>query len=112
MLQSVTVHKEKMRHAAEDAFITATDLADYLVRKGMPFREAHEVVGKSVLRAIELGCGLITMPIKEYKKLSSLIGKDVYKALSIETSVSRRRSYGGTAQTNLDKRLLALKKRR
>lgn len=112
MLQSVAIHRDKMRHAAEDAFITATDLADYLVRKGLPFRKAHEVVGKSVLRATELGCGLITMPIEEYKKLSSLIEKDVYKALSIETSVSRRRSYGGTAQTNLDKRLQALKKRR
>jgi argininosuccinate lyase len=111
MLKSISVNKETMRRAAEDGFITATDLADYLVRKGMPFREAHEVVGKSVLRAIELGCGLATMPLIEYQQLSPLIEDDVYDALSVDASVSRRRSYGGTAQTNLNKRLGVLMKR-
>jgi argininosuccinate lyase len=112
MLKSISIRKETMRRAAEDGFITATDLADYLVRKGMPFREAHEIVGRSVRRAMELGCGLSTMPLVEYKELSPLIGDDVYDALSVDASVSRRRSYGGTAQTNLNKRLQILKKRR
>jgi argininosuccinate lyase len=110
MLKGVTIHKETMRKAAEDGFITATDLADYLVRKGMPFRKAHEVVGRAVLRATELGCGLVDMPIGEYKKLSPLIHEDVYDALSVGASVRRRTSYGGTAPTNLRKRLTVLKK--
>jgi argininosuccinate lyase len=111
MLDTMTVHKDTMRHAAEDGFITATDLADYLVRTGMPFRKAHEVVGKAVLRAIELGCGLADLTLEEYRKLARQINNDVYKALSVETSVGRRLSYGGTAPANLRKRLAVLKKK-
>src|SRR5512143_3810280 len=110
MLKDVKIHKEVMRRAADDGFITATDLADYLVRKGTPFRQAHEVVGKAVLRATELGCGLQDMPLAEYRKLSPHINKDVFQAISVETSVGRRRSYGGTAPANLGKRLEILKK--
>ncbi len=109
MLTSITVHGDAMRMAAEDGFITATDLADYLVRKGMPFRRAHEVVGKAVLRATDLECGLGTMPLGEYRKLSPLIREDVYDSLSLEASVGRRTSYGGTAPANLKKRLQKLK---
>ncbi|HUL00090.1 MAG TPA: argininosuccinate lyase [Nitrospirota bacterium] len=109
MLKSITVHKAAMHKAAQDGFITATDLADYLVRKNLPFRKAHEVVGKAILRAIELECGLMTMPFKEYRKLSPLIKEDVYDALSLEASVGRRMSYGGTAPSNLKKRLQKLK---
>jgi len=112
MLKGITVHQEAMRTAAEDGFITATDLADYLVKKGMPFRQAHEVVGRAVLRCLELQSGLADLPLREYKKLSSLIRDDVYAALSIEASVGRRTSQGGTAPTNLKKRLAALKKQR
>ena len=110
MLKSVQVNREAMRHAAEDGFITATDLADYLVRKGMPFRQAHEVVGRAVLRAIGLRCGLKDLPLAEYRKMSPLIKSDVYKAMSVQTSVSRRTSFGGTAQANVNKRLAVLKK--
>ena len=112
MLKGITIHEETMRKAADDGFITATDLADYLVRKGMPFRQAHEVVGRAVLRASGLGCGLGDMPLVEYKQLSPLIREDVYDALSLEASVSRRTSYGGTAPANLKKRLATLKKKR
>jgi argininosuccinate lyase len=110
MLDSITVHRDAMRRAAEDGFITATDLADYLVRKGLPFRQAHEVVGKAVLKALELACGLKDLPLAEYKKLSVLIANDVYRSLSVDASVGRRISYGGTAPANLKKRLAALKK--
>ena len=110
MLDSITVHRDAMRHAAEDGFITATDLADYLVRKGLPFRQAHEVVGRAVLKALELTCGLKDLPLAEYKKLSALIANDVYRSLSVDASVGRRTSYGGTAPANLKKRLAALKK--
>jgi argininosuccinate lyase len=110
MLQSITVHSAAMRTAAEDGFITATDLADYLVRKGMPFRRAHEIVGRAVTRAMELKCGLGTLALREYRKLTPLIRDDVYDALSLEASVGRRMSYGGTAPSNLRKRLQQLKK--
>ena len=112
MLKGITIHRGTMRRAAEDGFITATDLADYLVRKGMPFRQAHEVVGRAVLRAIELQCGLGGMPLAEYKQLSPLIRDDVYEALSVEASVNRRTSQGGTAPANVRKRLAMLKKKR
>ncbi|HUI45558.1 MAG TPA: argininosuccinate lyase [Nitrospirota bacterium] len=111
MLKSLTVHKETMHRAAEDGFITATDLADYLVKKGIPFRQAHETVGRAVLHATELGCGLTDIPLAEYKKLSPQIGEDVYTAISVESSVGRRTSLGGTAPRNLYKRLAALKKK-
>ena len=110
MLSGITVHRDAMRHASEDGFITATDLADYLVRKGMPFRQAHEVVGKAVLRALSLKCGLKDLSLGEYKKLSSLIKNDVYQSLSVAASVGRRTSHGGTAPANLKRRLAALKK--
>ena len=110
MLTGMTVHADAMRNAAKDGFITATDLADYLVRKGLPFRQAHEIVGRAVLRATELACGLGELPLEEYRKLSKLIRNDVYAALSIEASVGRRTSYGGTAPANLKKRLAALKR--
>jgi len=112
MMKGITIHEDAMRKAASDGFITATDLADYLVRKGMPFRQAHEVVGRAVLRATGLGRGLGDMPLGEYKRLSSLIGEDVYEALSVDASVGRRTSYGGTAPANLRKRLATLKKKK
>ena len=111
MLKSLTVHADAMRRAAEDGFITATDLADYLVRKNLPFRRAHELVGRAVLLASKRGCGLGTMPLREYQKLSPLITEDVYDAISLEASVGRRTSYGGTAPANLKKRLQTLKKK-
>jgi argininosuccinate lyase len=110
MLSGITVHRDAMRHAAEDGFITATDLADYLVRKGMPFRQAHEVVGRAVRQALDRKCGLKDLPLDEYRRLSPLIGDDVYRALSVDASVNRRTSYGGTAQTNVRKRIATLKK--
>jgi len=111
MLKNITVNKDAMRKAADDGFITATDLADYLVRKGVPFRKAHEIVGKAILLATKQGCGLGTVPLREYRKLSPLIREDVYDALSLEASVGRRTSYGGTAPSNLKKRLQVLKKK-
>jgi argininosuccinate lyase len=110
MLATMTVSKDAMRKAAEDGFITATDLADYLVRKGIPFRQAHDIVGRAVLRATELRCGLMNMPLDEYKNLSPLIRDDVYEALSLEASVGRRTSYGGTSPVGLKRRIEALKK--
>lgn len=110
MLATMTVNRDAMRRAADDGFITATDLADYLVRKGMPFRQAHDVVGRAVLRASELRCGLGGLPLQEYRRLSPAIGKDVYDALSVEASVGRRTSAGGTSPAGLARRITALRK--
>jgi argininosuccinate lyase len=110
MLAEMQVHKGRMRSAAEDGFITATDLADYLVRKGMPFRQAHEVVGRAVLLATERGCGLGGLTVEEFRRLSPLVDEDVYQAISLESSVRRRTSEGGTSPTLLRKRLAELKR--
>jgi len=112
MLKGIAVHEKKMRQAAEDGFITATDLADYLVRKNIPFRRAHEIVGRAVLRATELECGLGDLSLSEYRRLSPQIDEDVYDAISVTMSVTRRTSFGGTAPVNLKKRLQTLKKMR
>jgi argininosuccinate lyase len=112
MLKGVTVHAHTMQQAAEDGFITATDLADYLVRKNIPFRRAHEIVGRAVLRATELECGLGNLSLTEYRKLAPQIDEDVYDAISVRSSVTRRTSYGGTAPGNLKKRLQTLMKMR
>jgi argininosuccinate lyase len=112
MLKNVSVDAGAMRRAAEGGFITATDLADYLVEKGVPFRRAHEIAGRAVLLAAGRGCGLGELPLAEYRKLSPQIDKDVYEAVSVETSVARRTSQGGTAQVNLKKRIDELRFKR
>jgi len=111
MLKEIKIHRQVMHRAAEDGFITATDLADYLVKKGLPFRRAHEVVGRAVLYAMKSECGLSDIPLAEYRKLSPQIGRDVYAAITVESSVGRRTSQGGTAPRNLRKRLAELKKK-
>ena len=95
MLSTMTVLSENMRQAAAKGFINATDCADYLVKKGLPFRDAYKITGTLVKRCIELGVTLETLPLNEYKKLSDSFDKDVYKAISLETCVNERKSQGG-----------------
>ena len=97
MLKTMTVLKDNMRAAAAKGFINATDCADYLVKKGMPFRDAYKITGTLVARCIELGVTLETLPIEEYKKLSDTFGEDVYDAISLDTCVNERKSQGGPA---------------
>ena len=97
MLKTMTVLKENMRAAAAKGFINATDCADYLVKKGMPFRDAYKITGTLVARCIELGVTLETLPIGEYKKLSGVFSEDVYEAISLDTCVNERKSQGGPA---------------
>ncbi len=97
MLPAIEVNHGRMYASAREGYATATDLADYLVRKGLPFRDAHEVVGKAVRRAIELGCDLSEMDLDELRKFSSLINVDVMGVLTLEGSVAARQHYGGTA---------------
>ncbi|HSG76578.1 MAG TPA: argininosuccinate lyase [Burkholderiales bacterium] len=88
---------EAMRAAALEGFATATDLADYLVRKGVPFRDAHSVVARAVREAESVGCDLSGLPLAVLKRFSSVIGDDVYECLSLEGSVAARDHPGGTA---------------
>lgn len=89
--------RESMRQAAKLGFATATDLADYLVRKGIPFRQAHEITGRAVRLALERGVDLSELPLVELKSLCGQIEQDVYPALTLEGSVASRAHYGGTA---------------
>jgi argininosuccinate lyase len=97
MLGSLTFRTERMREAAGAHYSTATDLADYLVRQGLPFREAHEVVGRTVRHAIARGRELADLPLDELRQFSARIGPDVYPALTVEASLRARAVLGGTA---------------
>ncbi|HEY8554174.1 MAG TPA: argininosuccinate lyase [Burkholderiales bacterium] len=96
-IATLTVRRERMARAAAEGFATATDLADYLVRKGVPFRDAHEIVGRAVRRALETGRELPQLDLAELKGFSPLIEADVYEALTPAGSVQARRHTGGTA---------------
>ena len=93
----IAVNADRMRAAAQEGFATATDLADYLVRKGMPFRDAHEAVARAVRHAESRGCGLGDLPLPELARFAPLIADDVYVALTLEGSVASRDHVGGTA---------------
>jgi len=97
MVPAIQVKEEAMREAARRGFSTATDLADYLVRKGMPFRDAHEVVGKSVGYGIEQDKDLSDMSLEELQQFSDTITDDVFDVLTLEGSVNARNHIGGTA---------------
>jgi argininosuccinate lyase len=86
-----------MRRAALEGYSTATDLADYLVKKGLPFREAHEAVARAVRHASEQGVDLALLPLAELEQFSSLIEQDVFQVLTLEGSVRARNHLGGTA---------------
>ena len=86
-----------MRKAAESGFSTATDLADYIVKKGLPFRTAHDLVGRIVKRAITMDKRLDEMSLSELSADTDLIGEDIYNVLTPEGSVASRDHYGGTA---------------
>jgi len=93
----VTVKAERMRQAAVEGFATATDLADYLVKKGLPFREAHEAVALAVRSAETKGCDLADLSLAELQAFSALIEADIYAVLTLEGSLAARDHLGGTA---------------
>lgn len=97
MLATMRVIPENMRNAAAKGFINATDCADYLVKKGMPFRDAYKITGTLVHTCIEKGCTLETLPLEEYKKLTDNFDKDVYDAISLDACVMQRKAAGGPA---------------
>jgi argininosuccinate lyase len=97
LVPGIVVHKAAMRNAALQGHATATDLADYLVRRGMAFRDAHEAVGRAVRRAAELGCDLGALPLAELQRYAPAIAADALPALTLEGSVAARSHVGGTA---------------
>ncbi len=97
MLRGIKVNKSAMRKAAAEGFATATDLADYLVKKGMPFRDAHEVVALAVRHAVDQGCDLADLSLDSLQKFSMMINEDVYQVLTLEGSLNSRNHIGGTA---------------
>jgi argininosuccinate lyase len=109
LARGMKINKAKMRTAVQDGFMNATDLADYLVAKGVPFRRAHAVSGKIVQHCIDRGCRIEELSLTELKAFSPKIEKDVYRYLSAEAIVQRRRSHGGTARANVLRRLKELR---
>ena len=103
MILTMTVNVDKMQQAVSKDFSNATDLADYLVRKGLPFRQAHEVVGKCVAYAIMNDKFLPEITLEEYKEFSDLFEEDLLVALEPYNCVAARKSYGGPAFTENEK---------
>lgn len=105
MLATMKVNKENMRNAAAKGFINATDCADYLVKKGLPFRDAYKITGKLVALCIEKNLTLETLPIEEYKALDKAFSEDVYEAISLDTCVNQRNVDGGPAPSAVQKQI-------
>ncbi|MBO0440281.1 argininosuccinate lyase [Candidatus Enterococcus ikei] len=96
MVETMKLNQEIMEKSTEKDFSNATELADYLASKGMPFRQAHEVVGKLVLQCTKQGIYLQDVPLNEYQAITPLIESDIYQTLASKTAIERRHSYGGT----------------
>jgi argininosuccinate lyase len=111
MLETMQVKKNVMAEAARGGFTNATDLADYLVRRGVPFREAHEAAGKAVLYCLEKGLTLDRMSMDDYKKFHSLVEEDVYKAVDINNCVDSRKVPGGPSSEKVSEAIARARQR-
>ena len=109
MLDTLTVLPKNMRNAASGGFINATDCADYLTKKGMPFREAYMIVGRLVNMCIKAGETLDTLPLKDFRSISNLFDADVYQALELKTCVNGRKVYGGPAKEAVEQQIANIK---
>lgn len=111
LVPALEPRREAMRAAASAGFATATDLADYLVKRGLPFRDAHEAVGRLVAAALKQGCDLAALPLEQMQAESSLIQQDVYQALTLEGSLKARNHKGGTAPKQVKAAIAAARRR-
>ncbi|MBQ6380020.1 MAG: argininosuccinate lyase [Clostridia bacterium] len=102
MVASMKLKKENMLAAAKGGFINATDLADYLTKKGMPFRTAYKLTGQIVAYCIEQGCDLESVPLARYRQFSELFESDVFEAISLQACVEKRISQGGTGKASVE----------
>jgi argininosuccinate lyase len=96
-MSEITIKADNMKQAAIAGYTTATDLADYLVRKGIAFRDAHEIVGKAVRYCIEQNTELADLELRQLQQFSDSIGEDIIEVLSLQGSLSSRNHIGGTA---------------
>ena len=110
MIATMRVNRENMYKAAQGGFINATDLADYLVRKGLPFRSAYKIVGQIVAECIAKKTVLDELPLEAYKAHSELFDNDLYTDISLETCVEKRISAGGTCAASIDSQLCHIRK--
>ena len=111
MIATMKVNKDKTYKAAQEGFINATDLADYLTKKGMPFRAAYKIVGTIVAECIDKGCVLDNYPLADYQKHSDLFAEDLYNEISLETCVEKRNSYGGASSQSVGKQIAFVRSR-
>jgi len=111
MIATMKVNKTNMLKGAKGGFTNATDVADYLVKKGLPFREAHSVVGQMVFYSIENSKSLDELSIDEFKSFSDIIDQDIYDAISMETCVNDRKVIGGPAEETVKNAISVMKKR-
>lgn len=109
MMETMTVREENLRKAAGQGFINATDLADYLVGKGLAFRDAYKISGELVSLCEEKNLALETLPLEDYRSRCGLIDKDVYEAVNLDNCVSRRRSLGGPAPERIAEQIAYLR---
>ena len=109
MVATMKINAENTYRSAQKGFINATDLADYLTKKGMPFRSAYKIVGQIVAECIEKNFVLDTYPISEYKKYSELFDEDLYKEISLETCVQKRNSVGGASPKSVREQIAWVK---
>ena len=111
VFEKIVIRTDRMRSAALDGYLNATEPADYLVARKMPFREAHELIGKIVMRAAELELPLEELPLREYQNFSPLFAEDLYECLKLEKTISGRVEQGGTAPETV-KKAIGLTRRR
>lgn len=97
MIATAKIKTQTMQQATTDDFSNATELADYLATKGIPFRQAHAIVGKLVLKGLKTGVNLQDIPLAEYQKIMPDIGTEIYHDLQARIAVQRRQSLGGTS---------------
>ncbi len=105
MMRGISFNRETLENRAKEGFTTATDLADYLVRKGVPFRDAHGIVGRIVAHCVERGVELDHLSLEALRGFSPLIGEDVFEVLGVRESVNSRRSFGGTSREEVDSQI-------
>lgn len=102
MLKTITFHKEVMEKSAKNGFTNATDAADYLVNHGVPFRDAHSIVGQLVLYCIDKNISLDDMTLEEYKAISPVFEQDIYEAISIKTCIEKRNTIGAPGRAAME----------
>ena len=110
MIGGMTANEDKMLEAAKTGFLNATDLADYLTKKGMPFRSAYKISGQLVAKCVAEGKTLETLTLPEYKQFSDLFDEDLYAAIDLTVCVEKRRSEGGTSVSSVEKQIAEIRK--